>query len=107
MKLEEITKGALLNGILPGQTVQIITVEPVGSDSLQIYFEKSDRTLGQRIHFHMHETAVDFAVYGNTWSFNALGDKYSLAAEAGKSPGSCRQHTVRGNFKFRKRKQCL
>ena len=92
MKLEDITKDALLEGIVPGSAVAVMMVEPIGFDSLQIYFERSDRTLRQRIHFHKHETTVDFGALGHTWSCNALGDKYFLAAEAGKSPKNCRQH---------------
>ena len=37
--LEDINKDAVLNGILPGQSVKIVSIEPVGDDVREIASE--------------------------------------------------------------------
>jgi len=38
LRLEDIRKDAVVNGIEPGQVVRIVTTEPVGENSLTVYY---------------------------------------------------------------------
>ncbi|NLE26694.1 MAG: RNA helicase, partial [Clostridiaceae bacterium] len=38
LRLEDITKDAAVNGIIPGQIVRIVTTESVGENALTVYY---------------------------------------------------------------------
>ena len=82
MKLEDITKDALLEGIVPGSAVTVMMVEPIGPDARKVFFRTSSGDLGERILYREHEATIDLAELGRPWSFDAPGDEYRLAAEA-------------------------
>ena len=45
LKLEQIQKNAAISGLEPGQVVRIATTEPVGDNSLTVYYKTADGKL--------------------------------------------------------------
>ena len=45
LKLEEIKKDAQVKGIIDGQIVRIVTIEPVGEHALTVYYKDNKGAL--------------------------------------------------------------
>lgn len=82
IKLEDIKKDAVVNGLLPNEVVRILSVESVGTDAITIYFKSASGVLQERMLFRSDETSLSLAQAGRPWSFDADGDTFKLAAEA-------------------------
>lgn len=82
MKLESVTKGALIVGIEPGKVVRIVSADPLGENSVSIVYRTDDGRLGERQLFRADEASIAIATAGRPWSFDADGEGFKLAAEA-------------------------
>ena len=82
LRLEEIKNNAAISGIEPGLVVRIVTTEPVGTDSLTVYYKTPDGKLRERMLFRADEAALSIAEAGRPWAFDASGEDFKLAAEA-------------------------
>lgn len=82
LKLEEIQKGAALNGIEPGHVVRVVTTESVGDNALTVYYKTADGKLLERMLFRSDESKLSLAEAGRPWAFDAPGEEFKLAAEA-------------------------
>jgi hypothetical protein len=82
LKLEEIKKDAQVKGIIDGQIVRIVTIEPVGEHALTVYYKDNKGGLGERMLFRSDELNLDLATVGRPWSFDASGTEFKLGLEA-------------------------
>ena len=82
MKLEEISKGALISGIEPGKVARIVGVDPMGDNAVTVVYRTEDGRLGERVLFRSNEADLAIATAGRPWSFDADGEGFKLAAEA-------------------------
>lgn len=82
LRLEDITKDAAVNGIVPGQIVRIVTTEPVGENALTVYYKTTDGQVKEQMLFRSNEPALSLAEVGRPWAFDAPGEEFKLAAEA-------------------------
>ena len=82
LKLESITKNALISGIEPGQIVRIFSSDPMGTDALSIVYKTNDGRLGDRVLFRTDEAGLSLAEAGRPWAFDAPGADFKLVAEA-------------------------
>ena len=82
MKLEEITKGALIAGIEPGKVARIVGVDQLGDNAVAVVYRTDDGRLGDRALFRSNESELAIATEGRPWSFDADGEGFKLAAEA-------------------------
>ena len=55
LKLEEINKDAQVAGFDPNGIVRVVSVEPVGTDALTVYFKGSDGKLAEQMLFRTGE----------------------------------------------------
>lgn len=82
LRLEDIKKDAAINGIEPGQIVQIVTTEPVGENALTVYYRTADGRVKEQMLFRSSEASLCLAEAGRPWAFDAPGEEFKLAAEA-------------------------
>ena len=82
LRLEDVKKNAAVNGIEPGQIVQIVTTEPVGENALTVYYRTADGQLKEQMLFRSSEASLSLAEEGRPWAFDAPGEEFKLAAEA-------------------------
>jgi superfamily II DNA or RNA helicase len=82
LRLEDIRKDAMIEGLEPGKVVRIVTTEPVGPDAVTVYYKMSDGNLLERMLFRSDEIGLSLAEAGRFWSFNADGAGFKLAVEA-------------------------
>jgi superfamily II DNA or RNA helicase len=82
MKLEAITKGALVSGIEEGKVVRVVSADPLGDNAMTVVYKSDDGRLGERVLFRGDETKLSLATSGRPWSFDSDGGDFKLAAEA-------------------------
>lgn len=82
MKLESISKGALISGIEDGRVVRIVSADSLGENAMTLVYKTDDGRLGERVVFRGDEAKLSVASVGRPWSFDAGGESFKLAAEA-------------------------
>lgn len=82
VKLEDIKKDSVLNGIIPNQSVKIVGTDRIGDDSLSIFYKDSQGKLGERMLFRSDEESLSLTEAGRPWSFDGNSADFKLAAEA-------------------------
>ncbi|EHD5776080.1 DUF3883 domain-containing protein [Escherichia coli] len=82
LKLEEIKKDAQIRGIIEGQVVRIVTVEPIGDHALTVYYKDNQGILAERMLFRSDEINLAMATTERPWSFDAPGHEFKLGLEA-------------------------
>ena len=83
MKLEELSKGALVTGIEPDVAVRVIGTEQAGPDALTVYFRTTDGTLKERLLLRHDEPNLAAAEPAERpWTLAAPGEDFRLALEA-------------------------
>lgn len=82
LKLEQIKKDAQVQGLQADGVVRIVSVEPVGSDAITVYYKDNQGRLGERMLFRSDEAQLSLAQAGRPWAFNADGADLKLALEA-------------------------
>lgn len=81
-KLEQLTKGTQVKGILPNSIVTVVDVQWHGSDVVELTYKEANGTLGNELLFRDKESSLEVVTQGGAWSFNADGAKFRLASEA-------------------------
>ena len=82
MKLEAIVKGAVISGIVQGVVARVVSVDPLGENSVSVVYKTDDGRLGERVLFRNDEAGLSISSVGRPWSFDANGADFKLAAEA-------------------------
>lgn len=81
LKLESLRPNTQITGILPGEIVRIVQVEPAGADSVTVYY-KSSGGLREQMLFRSDEAALALATEGRQWGLDADGEAFKLGLEA-------------------------
>jgi superfamily II DNA or RNA helicase len=82
MKLENITKGAYLSGVMPNQTVEVIDAVWHGSDVIEITFKDALGNPNNEILYRDNEANLEIIQASAPWSFNASSNLFKLVSEA-------------------------
>lgn len=81
-KLEEMTVGANLVGLVGNDTVNIISVKWYGSAAIEITYKDSRGQLANQIVYREDEGRIQLLEKSLPWSFDANADSMRLASEA-------------------------
>lgn len=81
-RLEDLTVGACIKGILPGRTVTIENVRWHGTNVVEVTFKDSAGALGQQLLFRDSEPQLEILESGRPWSFDGDGALLKLVSEA-------------------------
>ena len=82
LKLEDIRKDAQVLGLDPNGIARIVTVDPVGTDALTVYFKTADVKLSEQMLFRTDEARLSLAEVGRAWAFDAPAAEFKLGLEA-------------------------
>ena len=82
MKLEDIRPGIAVNGILPGEPVTVVQVEPHGSEALTLTYRNSSGRVDSRLLFRQDESEIDSVERDHPWRFDGDGALFRLVSEA-------------------------
>lgn len=81
-KLEEITVGSTIKGILGNEPVSVVAVQWYGSNVLEITYKDSRGIPGSQLLYRDSETGVEVLSNNLPWSFDADAAQMKLASEA-------------------------
>jgi superfamily II DNA or RNA helicase len=81
-RLEEITRGSAVRGILPEGLVTILDVKWIGTVALEVTYKDSAGRLGNELIYRDREPALEIAQAGQPWSFDGDGAAFRLVSEA-------------------------
>lgn len=81
-KLEEITRGATLKGILPDRLITVVDVKWFGTTSVELTYKDPQGKLGNELLFRDREPSIEVADVGRPWSFDGDGRLFRLVSEA-------------------------
>jgi superfamily II DNA or RNA helicase len=83
VKLEELTPGAQVNGLVgSGHPVTVVQAEWIGGNALRLTYRMLDNRLDERILYRDHEPWLDLHTAGSAYEFRADARLFKLAAEA-------------------------
>ncbi|MBG1245518.1 helicase-related protein [Nostoc sp. NZL] len=82
VRLEDLTKGTQVQGILPNSIVAIVDAQWHGSDVVELTYKDASGTLGNELVFRDREPTLEIITSGGAWSFTADGANFRLASEA-------------------------
>lgn len=81
-KLENITKGTYLSGIIPNHTVEVVDTIWHGVDVIEITFKDGLGVLNNEILYRDNESNLNLVKESAPWSFTAPPNQFKLASEA-------------------------
>ncbi|WP_334788013.1 helicase-related protein [Nostoc sp.] len=82
VRLEDLTKGTQVQGILPNSIVTIVDAQWHGSDVVELTYKDASGTLGNELVFRDREPTLEIITSGGAWSFTADGANFRLVSEA-------------------------
>lgn len=81
-RLEDLTNGASVRGILPNSQVAVVAVQWYGSDALELTYKDTNGRVDTRLLYRDDEPGLDLVVVGRPWSFDGDGQLFRLVSEA-------------------------
>ena len=82
MRLEDLTVGSSVNGLVANESVQVVAVKWYGSAVLELTFKNSQGMLASQLLYREDEARLAVLDSSLPWSFDADGDTVRLASEA-------------------------
>lgn len=82
VRLEQITRGTLLKGILPGGPVTVVDVRWHGSNVIELFYKDPSGRPGTELVFRDREPALEIVTPGRPWNLEADGAALRLVSEA-------------------------
>ncbi len=81
-RLEDITRGCSIRGILPEGLATILDIKWLGTVAIEVTFKDSAGRLGNELLYRDREPTLEVAEAGRPWSFDGDGALFRLLAEA-------------------------
>jgi SNF2 family DNA or RNA helicase len=81
-KLEDLTRGAWVKGVLPYVPVNVIDVKWHGSSVVELTYKDAAGKLGSELLYRDREPSLEVAAAGRPWSFDGDGALFRLVSEA-------------------------
>ncbi len=82
MKLEELAKGVIVEGIEPDGPVTVVNAEWIGEDSVELFYKDSSSKPGSTLLYRINEPRMRLVSGGEEWNFGGDGRFFRLVAEA-------------------------
>jgi hypothetical protein len=81
-RLEDLTRGAAVKGILPDSLVTVVDVKWIGTVAVELTYKAPSGALGNELLYRDREPMLEIAVEGRPWSFDGDGAMFRLVSEA-------------------------
>src|SRR5437016_4701578 len=81
-RLEDITSGAAIRGILPDVVVSAINAQWFGSEALELTYKDPSGRVGNQLLYRHDESRLEVVEAGRPWSFDGDGALFRLVSEA-------------------------
>lgn len=81
-KLEQLTKGTSLRGVVPNGIVTVVDAHWFGSNVLELIYKDAAGHLGNELLYRDREAGLEVVTSGRPWSFDGDGATLRLVSEA-------------------------
>ena len=81
-RLEDLTPTAAVRGILPDQTVTVVSVQWFGSAALELTYKGPSGRVANELLYRHDEPRLQVVEHGRPWSFDGDGHLFRLVSEA-------------------------
>jgi SNF2 family DNA or RNA helicase len=81
-KLEHITRGSSVRGILPEGLATVLDVKWLGTVAIEVTYKDSAGRLGNELIYRDREPTLEVVTEGRPWSFDGDGSLFRLVSEA-------------------------
>ncbi|MBA3352351.1 MAG: DUF3883 domain-containing protein [Blastocatellia bacterium] len=81
-RLEEITPGTTIRGILPDALVDAVNAQWFGSEALELTYKDPSGRVGNQLLYRHDEPRFEVVAAGRPWSFDGDGALFRLVSEA-------------------------
>lgn len=81
-RLEELTRGATVKGILPNSTVTLVDIRWYGNTAVELFYKDAAGRPGTVLVYRDTEPELEIVTVGTPWSFDADGGLLRLVSEA-------------------------
>ena len=81
-RLEDLTHGAAVRGILPDGVVTVVAVQWFGSGALELTYRSATGQVANRLLYREDEPTLEVVEVGRPWSFDGDGSLFRLVSEA-------------------------
>lgn len=81
-RLEDLTRGAAVTGILPNSIVTVVDVQWYGTTAIELTYKDAAGTLGHELLYRDREPTIMGVEVGRPWSFDGDGSLLRLVTEA-------------------------
>jgi len=81
-RLEDLTPGAAVKGIIPDRQVTVVQTKWFGTNCIEITYKDTQGKLGNELLYRMSEPSLEIMTEGRPWSFDGDGALYRLVSEA-------------------------
>ena len=81
-RLEDLTIGSVVNGLLSGEPITVVSTKWYGSSSMEAIYKTNQGTTGSQILYRDDEPSLSVLEKSLPWSFDVPGEKLRLVSEA-------------------------
>ena len=82
VRLEELTQGTIVKGILPNQQVTVVAAKPLGAVGIELTYKAADGQLGSELLYRESESSLEIVTESLPWRFDGDGENFRLVSEA-------------------------
>jgi superfamily II DNA or RNA helicase len=82
LKLEDLTRGAVVRGVLLDTVITIVDVNWIGSVAVELTYKDSGGKLGNELIYRDREPTLEIVTTGRPWSFDGDAAVFRLVSEA-------------------------
>jgi hypothetical protein len=84
-RLEDLTRGASVKGILPDRLIKVLDVKWHGSNAIELTYEDPSGRVDRELVYRDQEPMFEVTEAGRPWSFDGDGALLRLVSEAYKA----------------------
>lgn len=81
-RLEDLTRGSSVKGILPDSIVTVVDVQWHGESVIELTYKAANGNLGHELLYRDREPTIEIVIKGKPWSFDGDGKLLRLVSEA-------------------------
>src|SRR5262249_55937708 len=81
-RLEELTRGAAVKGVLADGLVTVVDLKWIGTVAVELTYKDAAGQLGSELLYRDREPTLEVAAAGKPWSFDGDGGLFRLLSEA-------------------------
>jgi SNF2 family DNA or RNA helicase len=82
MKLESLTPGSAVRGLIPDAAAIVVSVQWFGSEALELTYKSADGKVANALLYRHDEPRLELIEQGRPWSFDGDGAMFRLVSEA-------------------------